>query len=79
MTAPEAKRLTFLGVCFLAEPFGTASAGLGEDISVRLTGLSVGNSVGGVPFPLNQRVIKSTSKVLSTVNATTPSTLVLSW
>ena len=45
ITAPEAKRFTLRGVCFLAEPFGTASAGLGEDTSVDLTGLTVGDSI----------------------------------
>ena len=45
ITAPEAKRFTLRGVCFLAEPFGTASAGLGEDTSVKVTGLTVGDSL----------------------------------
>ena len=80
ITAPDANRLILRGVCFLAEPFGTASAGLGEEISVALTELTVGDSVDGVPFPLIQRAIKSTIKMLITINAAiTPSTLVLSW
>ena len=45
ITAPDANRLILRGVCFLAEPFGTASAGLGEETAVKVPGLTVGDSV----------------------------------